>query len=278
MLLTAKKLTKGFIMPFAKNNDLDIYYEVHGKGEPLILIMGLGANGAVWEKHLDCYKEHFQCVIIDNRGVGLSSKPVGPYNTDDMAADVVAVMDELNIPNARVAGISMGGAIAQSLTLNSPERVRALILVSTWAKCDLYAKTVFENFKVNRAHTSPGAFMETLHLWIFATKFFTQNAEALQEGTKMADENPAPQPQYAFEAQCDACLTHDKAAQISQITVPTLITIGDRDIFTPPVFSEYLNETLANSQMVTFRECGHAHHWEDLDAFNLTTLEFLQNN
>ena len=265
-------------MPYAKNNDLDIYYEVHGEGEPLILIMGLGANGAVWEKHLDCYKEHFKCVIIDNRGVGLSSKPTGSYTTDEMASDVKSVMDELSIAKARVAGISMGGAIAQSLALNYPEMVQSLVLISTWAKCDLYAKKVFEHFKWNRVHTTPGEFMTTLHLWIFATKFFAENEAALAEGSQMADDNPAPQPQYAFDAQCDACLNHDKADQIGKITVPCLVTIGDKDIFTPPAFSDYLHENLPNSEMIKFRDCGHAHHWEDLEAFNSSTLEFLKKN
>ena len=199
-------------MPFAKNADCSIYYEIHGSGEPLVLIMGLGADGSVWEEHLDCYKEHFQCLVIDNRGVGKSDKPNAAYTTDEMAADVIAVMDDAGVGKARVAGISMGGAIVQKLAINYPERIRCAVIVSSWAKCDTYAKTVFENFKVNRAHTTPGAFMECLQLWIFATNFFKENEAELSEARQQADENPAPQPDYAFQAQCDACTTHDTSA------------------------------------------------------------------
>src|SRR6476469_1752432 len=119
---------------FADSNGVKIYYHEKGKGQPLVLIMGFGADGTVWEKHLAVYQKHFRCIVLDNRGVGKSDQPIGPYSTQMMAADTIAVMDHAGVSSAYVAGISMGGAIAQELAINYPDRVTKLLLVSTWAK------------------------------------------------------------------------------------------------------------------------------------------------
>ena len=115
---------------YADSNGTKIFYQIRGEGEPLVLIMGFGADGNLWEQHVAEYQKHFRCYLIDNRGVGKSDQPPGPYTTEMMARDVVAVMDHSQVSTARVAGISMGGAIAQQLALNHPERVHSLASVS----------------------------------------------------------------------------------------------------------------------------------------------------
>src|SRR4051812_38258345 len=94
---------------YAVSEGSKIYYHERGEGEPLILIMGFGADGPVWNKHVAVYEKHFRCIILDNRGVGKSDQPKGPYTTVMMAADTVAVMDHARVKQAKVAGISMGG-------------------------------------------------------------------------------------------------------------------------------------------------------------------------
>ena len=117
---------------YAESSGAKIYFQMRGQGDPLVLIMGFGAEGKVWEKHVAEYEKHFNCILIDNRGVGLSDQPIGPYTTEMMADDTIAVMDHLGIEKARVAGISMGGAITQQLALNHTNRVRSMALISTW--------------------------------------------------------------------------------------------------------------------------------------------------
>ncbi len=263
---------------YADSNGTKIFYQIRGEGESLILLMGFGADGNVWEKHVAEYEKHFKCFILDNRGVGLSDQPKGPYTTKMMAEDTVAVMNHVGIENTRVAGISMGGAIAQQLTLNHPDRVRSIALISTWPKFNNYAKTVYENLKKLRPTSKPDVFMELLQLWIFAPPFYEGGMSGLKEGQAGAASNPNPQSQDGFEGQLDACINHDVVARLPEIEVPTLITIGDMDIFTPPAFSKVLHEGIKGSQYVSFPEGGHVHHWEDLERFNKVTTEFLLSN
>ena len=263
---------------YADSQGTKIYYQVRGDGEPLVLIMGFGADGNVWDKHVAEYQKHFSCILIDNRGVGNSDQPSGPYSTSMMADDVVAVMNQAGVEKARVAGISMGGAISQQLALNYPERVQSLALISTWPRFNNYAKTVYQNLKKLRVTSKPADFMELLQLWIFAPPFYEQGMQDLISGQQGAADNPNPQTRDGFEGQLDACIGHNVVDQLHRISVPTLITVGDMDIFTPPEFSKILHDGIKGSIYVNFPTGGHVHHWEDLDRFNKVTTEFLLNN
>jgi len=97
-------------MPSVMVNGVRIAYQEVGAGAPLLLIMGLGAPGALWEKHVEAYARHFRCILMDNRGAGESDKPQGPYTTSMMADDAAGLLDHLGIDSARVAGISMGSS------------------------------------------------------------------------------------------------------------------------------------------------------------------------
>lgn len=263
---------------YADSNGTKIYYQIRGKGDPLVLIMGFGADGNLWEKHVEEYEKHFSCILIDNRGVGYSDQSPGPYSTEMMADDTIAVMDHLGVPKARVAGISMGGAIAQQLALNHPGRVRSMALISTWPRFNNYAKTIYENLKKMRVTSNPGDFMELLQLWIFAPPFYETGMSDLKAGQAAAAANPKPQTRNGFEGQLDACINHDTVSRLPEINLPTLITVGSMDIFTPPAFSDLLHEGIKDSTYVSFPKGGHVHHWEDLERFNRITTDFLVKN
>lgn len=260
---------------FASSSGTKIHYQVRGEGAPLVLIMGFGADGDVWELHVAEYQKHFKCILIDNRGVGQSGQPEGPYSTAMMAADTIAVMDHAGVNKAHVAGISMGGAIAQTLALNYPERVGRLALISTWPVFDNYAKTVYRNLKKIRKTTPPDVFMELLQLWIFAPPYYKDGLEDLEEGQKGALESTSPQTQNGFDGQLDACIEHNVVDRLGEIKHETLVTVGEKDIFTPPIFSHILYKGIKNSTFISFPFGGHVHHWEDLERFNKVTLEFL---
>jgi pimeloyl-ACP methyl ester carboxylesterase len=257
------------------SNPATLAFRTRGRGDPLVLIMGLGADGTVWEEHVKAYEQHFTCYLIDNRGIGGSPKPAGPYTTAQMADDVAALMAAQGIAQARVAGLSMGGAIAQELALRHPARVRSLALVSTWAKCTPYMKNVFTHFKAMRATTRLEDFMRLLQLWIWTPGYLAAHEAELAEARRLAGLAEFPQPQQGFEGQCDACIEHDTAARLGAITAPTLVTVGDQDIFTPLACSEALQQGIACARLSVFAGSGHVHHWECLERFNAETTRFL---
>lgn len=263
---------------YVDSQGCQIFYQIRGEGSPLVLLMGFGADGDVWEKHVAVYEQHFKCIVLDNRGVGKSGQPKGPYTTEMMAGDTIAVMDHLGITSAQVAGISMGGAIAQSLALNHPNRVSSLCLISTWPVFNNYAKTVYENLKKLRRVVAQDDFMELLQLWIFAPPYYQDHLADLKEGQQGAAQNENPQTQFGFDGQLDACIHHNSVPRLNEIQVPTLITIGMMDIFTPPTFSDILHKKIGGSTIERFPTGGHVHHWEDLERFNQVTLDFLKSN
>ncbi|NQY11040.1 MAG: alpha/beta fold hydrolase [Flavobacteriales bacterium] len=255
-----------------------IHYQNIGKGEPLILLHGLGMDGSLWDKHVAEYKKHFRCIVIEQRGVGRSSQPPGPYTTAMMADDVVAVMEHAKVDKARIAGISMGGAIAQELALNHPEKVRSMVLISTWPKFNNFATTVYENLKKLRITSEADTFKELMQLWIYSPLYYKEGKARLAKWQKVALNDNNPQSQNGFEGQIDACINHDTMDRLRRIKVPTLITCGEQDIITPTKFSKFLRHNIINSQFVSFPEGGHAHHWENLEKFNKVTTDFFLKN
>jgi len=156
--------------------------------------------------------------------------------------------------------------------------VRCLALISTWPKFNTYAATVYANLKKLRVTSKPGEFMELLQLWVFAPPYYERALKDLKDGQAAATSNTNPQSRDGFDGQLDACIHHDTVSRLSEIKVPTLITVGEMDIFTPPAFSEVLHSGIKNSIYVSFLEGGHVHHWEDLARFNQITIEFFKNN
>jgi pimeloyl-ACP methyl ester carboxylesterase len=260
-------------MPDTTCNGIRVAYEERGRGEPLVLIMGLGAPGSLWEDHVAAYENHFRCILIDNRGAGDSDKPDGPYTTQMMAEDTAGLMDALGIESARIAGLSMGSAIAQELAWAHPGKVRSLVLVSSWSRCDPYTVAVFEHFKTMRALASPAEFTQLLQLWIAAPGHYEAHYDEMLQGQREAGDGYMPL--HAFQAQCDACSGHDSFDRLAQIVAPVLLTVGDADIFTPLRLSAEMHERMPQSELLVFPSRGHIHHWEDLDRFNALTTEFL---
>ena len=118
-------------MPKAQSNGIELYYEIHGAGQPLVLISGLGYPLWQWHKMVPFLAKHFQVITFDNRGVGQSDKPAGPYTAQMLAADTAGLLDALGIEKAIIAGHSMGGFVAQAMALDFPQKVAKLILCST---------------------------------------------------------------------------------------------------------------------------------------------------
>ena len=265
-------------MPTVKSNGININYEECGSGDPLLLIMGITAPGAAWELHVNEYKKHFRCIILDNRGAGASDKPAGDYTTELMAADAVGVMDSLGIDRFHINGISMGGAIAQQIAIVHPSRVKSCVITASWAFCNNYMRSVFEMFKTTRSTLPPKDFSPMFFLWLYSAKYYGDNPQVIAENIRGHAADPSPMPREAFESQAAACMGHDTRGKLGGITAPTLIVAGDKDIFTPIECSQYLHEHIKNSTLEVFEGYAHTHHWEDLERYNRVTTEFMNQH
>ncbi|MEE8541400.1 MAG: alpha/beta hydrolase [Desulfobacterales bacterium] len=118
-------------MPKAKIGKIQIYYEEYGKGPPLVMILGLGQSIATWGLQVSELSNHFRIIVFDNRDSGKSARCTEAYTTQDMAHDVLGLLDHMEIDRAHLLGTSMGGMIAQQIALLAPERIMSLILAST---------------------------------------------------------------------------------------------------------------------------------------------------
>jgi pimeloyl-ACP methyl ester carboxylesterase len=118
-------------MPTAKVGEIELYYEEHGQGQPLIMVLGLGQNIATWGFQIPELSKHVRLIVFDNRDAGKSSRCIDNYTTESMAQDILGLMDHLGIERAHLLGTSMGGMIAQHVALMAPERLKSLILAGT---------------------------------------------------------------------------------------------------------------------------------------------------
>ena len=264
-------------MPTITTNGIQLYYEERGAGEPVLLIMGITAPGSVWELHAAFWSERFRCLLPDSRGVGGTDKPVGPYTSAMMAEDLAGLLDHLGLAQVRVVGCSMGSIIAQQLALRHPQRVRSLVLMCPWARCDAYAKGIFEHMKTIKARLRPEEFSTYIQLLIFS-KATWDNAQALAglvDGRRQAAENAQPQPLHALEAQAAACTTHNALAELGRIKCPTLVIGGEADIFTPRWMAEEVASAISGAELHLYPAAGHAFHWERIDDFNPRVRDWL---
>jgi pimeloyl-ACP methyl ester carboxylesterase len=245
-----------------------MYYEARGAGDPLVMIMGITARGAVWEKHAACWEQSFRCILPDNRGVGMSDKPAGPYTSGQMADDYAGLMDALGIGQARVIGCSMGSIIAQQLALRHPQRVRSMVLMCTWARCDRYALDVFQHIVDIKSRLRPNEFARYIQLLIFAKPFWDDTVAYGEMLAGRSTPDPLPQPVHGLESQAAACMDHNTLDELGRVQCPTLVIGGRNDIFTPVWMAEEAASRIPGCELHLYDGAGHAFHWEKMDDFN----------
>ncbi|MBF9255082.1 alpha/beta fold hydrolase [Pontibacter sp. 172403-2] len=267
-------------MPYIYTNGINLYYEERGSGDPLLLIMGITAPGSVWEKHAAYWEKDFRCIIADNRGVGLSDKPAGPYTTAQMADDYAGLLDALQILKARVVGCSMGSTIAQQLAIRHPGKVKSLVLMCTWARCDNKAGAVFQHMMHCKARLRPEEFSLYIQMLIYSKSSWDNPLlfAELEEARLQAATDPQPQPLHALEGQAAACMTHSVLRELGEIRIPTLVIGGREDIFTPPWMAEEVVGAIPNAKLHLYEKSGHAFHWENIEDFNPLVRNWLMAN
>jgi 3-oxoadipate enol-lactonase len=266
-------------MPTVSGNGIDIYYEVEGDGEPVVLIPYLAIDQACYAFQVAEYAKHFTCFTLDLRGAGRSGKPEGRYTTELLADDVAAFMQAAGVERAHVAGLSLGAATGMWLAAKYPARVKSLSLHSAWPATDPFLAAVVEGWQIMAQGLGSVTEMaiKGIFPWCFTPELYAARPEYIESLAEFVRGRPMPSVE-AFLRQSQAVLSHDARDALGSIQAPTLITFGRHDLVTSTRFADPLQKGIPGSELVVFEDCAHAPIYENVEDFNRRTLAFLQRH
>ena len=252
-----------------------MYYEVHGEGQPLLLISGLGNDLNGWDFQVPEFARRHRVITFDNRGSGRTDAPDRPYSIRMMAEDTVGLMDALSIEKAHVLGVSMGGYIAQEVAIRYPGRVESLILVTTSVGPYLLKISVLQAWAREALRDMrPLTFFQIMLPFMFNdSSFESPGVLEMAVGTIAGHSSTPPD---VLARHMIACVEHDARDRIRQITAPTLVIAGKEDVFVPFSLSEELAASIPNAKLRVLDGGGHGFNASMADKFNRVVLEFLE--
>jgi pimeloyl-ACP methyl ester carboxylesterase len=260
-------------MSFVHANGVDLHYHQQGSGEDLVMLCGLGDDLTAWEAQLPAFADRYRVTVIDNRGVGRSSLPPGEFTVRDLAADAAAALDALAISNARIAGFSMGGAIAQELVLARPDVVASLVIVGSWCRSDRFLQETIRGAAWSAGVADDArSWLYSFLVWVYSPAVFADGRIDAIVDAALA--NPYPQQTEAFLRTARAILTHDTADRLAAISVPTLVVVGSDDLLCPPRHARAIAERISGARLVELPGQAHQPFQEDPEAFNALVLDF----
>nr|MDO8133640.1 alpha/beta hydrolase [Candidatus Njordarchaeum guaymaensis] len=262
-------------MPKVRIKDTEIYYETYGKkeGDPLLLIHGLGGEPANWFFQIPPFSKEYRLVVPAVRGHGLSSKPKEGYSIRIFADDIIALLDKLNIKEkAFVCGVSMGGMIALQLTLEYPERVKGLILVSTHAFVSDKTKNIAGKWFSTYEDKGFDTYFDLIVKSVFTQSFLRSNrgiVSQMKELYRNQDVEAVGRAAFGLN-------DFDVKRRLNEIKVPTLVIHGEEDKLIPVEQGVYLKDHIKNAKWIPLHDAAHAALIEKTNEFNKAVLEFIR--
>ncbi|MBJ7593755.1 MAG: alpha/beta fold hydrolase [Candidatus Dormibacteraeota bacterium] len=264
-------------MTTAHVNGIDINYRLEGDGpETIVLVNGLADDLETWVYQIDAFvAAGYRVLRFDNRGIGESSKPVGPYSSRMLADDAKGLVDSLALTDFHLMGVSMGGMIVQEYALAYANDLRTVTFACTYAAPGPFCSRMFKLWADAAPVLGVPFVMRDVTLWAFTVRFFEERGAELAEfETAMAYMN---QPTHAYLAQLAAIQNHDTRDRLDQITTPTLVVAGEEDILIPVALSKRLHEGVPGAEWSTTKG-GHGCMWEHAHEFNTSFLQFVERH
>lgn len=260
---------------YAVNGDVRLRYECSGEGEPLLLIHGLGYGRWGWGPAAELLSRRFQVVRFDNRGVGESDVPPGPYSVGQLVEDAVAVLDAAGFQRAHVLGTSLGGMVAQELALAHPERVRRLVLACTTpggqSSYPLPARTVALLAEAPRLE--PAVALRRMVENALTEEAVAKRPALVERIYRLRLENPPPP--AGWQAQAAAGSAFDAHDRIAAIRAPTLVLHGTADDVVDERNAELLVSAIAGARLERLAGAGHLFFWEQPERVAQLVGDFL---
>ena len=263
-------------MPRISIGEYSLYYERHGMGFPVLFISGLGGFGSFWRDQFPTFAKRFEVITFDHRGIGQSDESRIGYTIDRMAADVIKLLDRVEIGRSHIVGHSTGGAIAQILAIEHPNRLASVVLSATWTKADAYFRRLFTLRKELLQRLGPSVYLQASTLVLYPSWWVARNNERLrqEEAQNLADFAPAE----IVASRIDAMLAFDRTADLERIKTPTLVIGAEDDVVTPSYFSEELARLIPAAEVKLFPRGGHFLPQLRAREFNNAVLPFLASH
>ncbi|MGZ5090222.1 MAG: alpha/beta fold hydrolase [Burkholderiales bacterium] len=252
----------------------EIAYEEAGKGEPLIFVSGLSGVGRYWAPQIPLFSGRFRVITYDQRGTGASDKLQREFSVDQMAAELADLMDALKIPRAHIVGLSTGGAIGQTLAIEQPDRVKRLVICSTWTHCDAWFRRLFEARRLMYQQCGPELHARFHPLWLYPPDYVNQHDSEIDEERRQSV--PSAPPVEVSMARIDALLKFDQRSRLGCIKAPTLIIASNNDYITPSYYAQSLAQNIPGSRLEMVDGGGHSLSKTRPKVFNTVVLDFLR--
>lgn len=258
-------------MAFTENQGAKIYWDERGAGTPLLLLMGLTYPSYMWHRTRPVLATRYRTIALDNRGIGQSDVPPGPYSMALMASDAAAVLDAAGIERAHVYGTSMGGMIAQEFALQYPRRVRSLIVGCTASGGPHAVQAAPEALQaLTSGGMSPDEATEAIIPFLYDP---ATPRERIDEDMVIRKKwYPTPE---GFMAQLQAIIAWEAYSRLGQITAPTLVIHGETDRLVPPENGRLIAARIPGAKLVMLPRAGHIFSTDQQTATHQVLLEFL---
>lgn len=245
-------------MPRAELSWGALHYEEAGSGPPLLLISGLNGLAQPWRGIMPALGQRFRVIAHDHRGLGASDKWDGVYSVDQIAGDVLGLMDRLGIEKAHVVGHSLGGATAQALAADHPDRVGGVVIYASWAGPDPYFARVMTMRREMLLAMGVEEFIRTGPIGIYPPRWIVEQTKAF-EAALPASVAAFPGVEVMVR-RMQACLDHDRRASLGRIKTPTLVLGMLDDMSTPAFCSEELASAITGAELALLPFGGHNAH------------------
>jgi aminoacrylate hydrolase len=262
-------------MPKAIIDDFEIYYEIHGRGSPVLLVPGLGGAGSYWIPNLAEFAKHFKVIIHDHRGTGQSTHAKIEYSVEQMVDDMIKLMDALDIEKTYLVGHSTGGAMGQIAAIKHPDRLASLVIYASWTKATPFMRRCLEMRRELILKSGVEAYVKAVPIFLHTHWWVNENIEKLEEAeTQIMKTLSDPEIQVS---RMDGILAFDGTQYLDKkIKIPTLVCCAKDDILTPMPFSEEIAAAIPGCKTYWFERGAHAVSQTLPEEFNRVVISFLQ--
>jgi aminoacrylate hydrolase len=257
-------------MAFARGEDAEIYYEVHGHGTPVVLSAGMGGSGSFWAPQLDALASRHQVVLYDHVGTGRSA--AGNRSIAGMADDIACVLDHAGVDAAHVVGHAIGGIVGIELALRHPKRLRSLAVVNGWGRADPFLRRCFEIRKALLNQSGPQAYVRAQPLFLYPPQWISENIAHLDaEEERILKHFPSI---ATMNQRIDMFLAFEGGRRLAEINVPTLLSSAKDDALVPAYLTRELAAAIPGARVHEVDWGAHAYSVVTPKIFNDTLLDF----